>query len=618
METTLTNSIVYLGEVRTVYPRSREDDKQDLDSFFGRGKPSLMTDFWKDFQETESPMGSLVSKSPKEQATGKTVDAAKFDAYGQPLTSVWIPCSAQPEQPSPPSPPSPTQVGKVPAKEALVETVIDHVPPEGPEIDFGSLDVQFDDDVDDQLPLSDRNSTGSQGSSGTVSDLYLSSSPDRTGSHTLQRIPPVVTASVSQCSTISLSAYVAKEPAQEEPAEEGPPMRRTSTRRSCRSLYKTEPPAAASPPKRTTLVSGKRKRALSEEWTSGRAEVEAAKLKERRTVRATLPSHTGPCSSKCVVKKEDTLTQKKEIFADRPSSKKKFLLCADISEGKELFPVRVWNDVNDQKLPKFKYVCGLIDEAEYQRKPCVCQCRDFCNARCFCMNEPFEVAKCDVAYDAKTKLLRNPSGWVNSIIPNIPRTIWECSAACPCGPQCSNRSAQLGLRYPFDIFMTETKGWGVRTVRGLPAGAFVAEYAGKVRMDDAMSYWTEATWYTFSLISGPIKGQPKSKKEYFLDASKRGNLTRFINHGCVPNCVAINVFWDDTDPKRGMHVGIYTVRKISAGQELTLDYSASFWRAKAEAGEYCQCGSRKCQYAKPKRDKRKKKQQGLSKKKKAA
>ena len=45
----------------------------------------------------------------------------------------------------------------------------------------------------------------------------------------------------------------------------------------------------------------------------------------------------------------------------------------DLSNDTELFPVRVWNDVNDEPAPDhFTYITGLEDaDPDYVRTPCV-------------------------------------------------------------------------------------------------------------------------------------------------------------------------------------------------------------------------------------------------------
>uniref|UniRef100_A0A8C7XTR8 Histone-lysine N-methyltransferase SETDB2 n=1 Tax=Oryzias sinensis TaxID=183150 RepID=A0A8C7XTR8_9TELE len=59
----------------------------------------------------------------------------------------------------------------------------------------------------------------------------------------------------------------------------------------------------------------------------------------------------------------------------------------------------------------------------------------------------------------------------------------------------------------------------------------------------------------------------------FVDASKEGNVSRFINHSCQPNLFIQNVFIDSHDPVFPV-VAFFTRRAVKAGTELTWNYSA--------------------------------------------
>ncbi len=66
-----------------------------------------------------------------------------------------------------------------------------------------------------------------------------------------------------------------------------------------------------------------------------------------------------------------------------------------------------------------------------------------------------------------------------------------------------------------------------------------------------------------------------------VDASRGGNLFRYVNHSCSPNTF-IRIF--------GLKVEIYALRTIRAGEELTCDYGESH-----HDGQHpCGCRSPKC------------------------
>ncbi|NXA10212.1 SETB2 methyltransferase, partial [Sapayoa aenigma] len=79
---------------------------------------------------------------------------------------------------------------------------------------------------------------------------------------------------------------------------------------------------------------------------------------------------------------------------------------------------------------------------------------------------------------------------------------------------------------------------------------------------------------------------------YVLDATKEGNVGRFLNHSCCPNLFAQSVFVE-THNRSFPWVAFFTNRHVKAGTELTWDYGY-------EAGSVpemeisCQCGVQKC------------------------
>ncbi|XP_048396510.1 histone-lysine N-methyltransferase SETDB2 isoform X1 [Stegostoma tigrinum] len=79
---------------------------------------------------------------------------------------------------------------------------------------------------------------------------------------------------------------------------------------------------------------------------------------------------------------------------------------------------------------------------------------------------------------------------------------------------------------------------------------------------------------------------------YFLDATKEGNVGRFINHSCDPNLMVQSVFVDTHD-KNLPWVAFFTNRYIKAGSELTWDYRYSTGSMPEEEIP-CLCGSVNC------------------------
>ena len=57
-------------------------------------------------------------------------------------------------------------------------------------------------------------------------------------------------------------------------------------------------------------------------------------------------------------------------------------------------------------------------------------------------------------------------------------------------------------------------------------------------------------------------------EEYIIDGSPRSNAARYINHSCVPNAKAY---------RTGVRVWIWSIRDISAGEEITYHYGKKYF-----------------------------------------
>ncbi|XP_054564083.1 histone-lysine N-methyltransferase SETD2 [Eptesicus fuscus] len=158
----------------------------------------------------------------------------------------------------------------------------------------------------------------------------------------------------------------------------------------------------------------------------------------------------------------------------------------------------------------------------------------------------------------------------------------ECSSRCPNGDHCSNRRFQRKQHADVEVILTEKKGWGLRAAKDLPSNTFVLEYCGEVL--DHKEFKARVKEYA----------RNKNIHYYFMalkndeiiDATQKGNCSRFMNHSCEPNCETQK--WTVNGQLR---VGFFTTKLVPSGSELTFDYQ--FQRYGKEA-QKCFCGSANC------------------------
>ena len=113
-------------------------------------------------------------------------------------------------------------------------------------------------------------------------------------------------------------------------------------------------------------------------------------------------------------------------------------------------------------------------------------------------------------------------------------------------------------------------------------GTFIYEYVGEILNQNQFAERTE------------LYGEQGQRHYYFMtlqseqiiDATRKGNLSRFMNHSCNPNCATQKWIVQGR-----LRIGLFALRKIKAGTELTFDYKFIRFGAKAQR---CLCGETNC------------------------
>ncbi|XVF47855.1 hypothetical protein PTKIN_Ptkin03bG0143900 [Pterospermum kingtungense] len=136
----------------------------------------------------------------------------------------------------------------------------------------------------------------------------------------------------------------------------------------------------------------------------------------------------------------------------------------------------------------------------------------------------------------------------------------SCSKACRCPETCTNRPFRKEKK--IRVVKTELCGWGVEAAEPIKKGDFIIEYIGEV-INDAqceqrlwdMKYKGVKNFYMCEI-----------RKDFTIDATFKGNTSRFLNHSCDPNCVLEKQVDGET------RVGVFAARSIEVGEPLTYDY----------------------------------------------
>lgn len=160
----------------------------------------------------------------------------------------------------------------------------------------------------------------------------------------------------------------------------------------------------------------------------------------------------------------------------------------------------------------------------------------------------------------------------------------ECvQGTCPCGDLCSNQQFQKRGYAKLKWFKCGKKGYGLQLQQDISQGQFLIEYVGEVL--DLQTYEARQKEYAsrghkhfyFMTLNG----------SEVIDACAKGNLGRFINHSCDPNCRTEKWMVNGE-----ICIGLFALRDIKKGEEVTFDYN--YVRVFGAAAKKCVCGSPQC------------------------
>ena len=129
---------------------------------------------------------------------------------------------------------------------------------------------------------------------------------------------------------------------------------------------------------------------------------------------------------------------------------------------------------------------------------------------------------------------------------------------------------------------TPGKGFGLRSAAPIGRDDFVHEYIGEVINHDTfqrrmVQYREEGILHFYFMML---------QRDEYIDATKKGARSRFMNHSCNPNCYVSK--WH---VGRHVRMGIFAKRDILAGEELTFNYNVDRYGNDAQP---CYCGEPNC------------------------
>lgn len=254
-------------------------------------------------------------------------------------------------------------------------------------------------------------------------------------------------------------------------------------------------------------------------------------------------------------------------------------LSFDISMGREIMPVALYNDVDDDRDPLlFEYLVRPIFpssavQGKFAEGAGGCDCIENCSIGCYCA----ERNGGEFAYDKAGVLLRGKP------------LVYECGPYCRCPPSCPNRVSQKGLKNRLEVFRSRETGWGVRSLDLIKAGTFICEFSGIVlthQQSEIMAANGDclvhpnrfpSRWLDWGDISDvyPEYVAPNhpaiADLNFSIDVSRARNVACYFSHSCSPNVFIQFVLFDHYNMSYP-HLMIFALENIPPLRELSIDY----------------------------------------------
>ena len=145
------------------------------------------------------------------------------------------------------------------------------------------------------------------------------------------------------------------------------------------------------------------------------------------------------------------------------------------------------------------------------------------------LNQQSRDMECDCTMLSRSEITSGERGCGDDCLNRL--LMIECSPDCALGKFCGNMRFQNVENARVEVFKTAWKGFGLRALEDISSDEFIMEYVGEVldqrqfRKRARLLSKEGVKHFYFMALSA----------EQCIDASSKGNISRFINHSCEPN-----------------------------------------------------------------------------------
>ncbi|KAJ8945701.1 hypothetical protein NQ318_012420 [Aromia moschata] len=180
---------------------------------------------------------------------------------------------------------------------------------------------------------------------------------------------------------------------------------------------------------------------------------------------------------------------------------------------------------------------------------------------------------------------------------NVRGPTYECNENCKCKEKiCGNRLVQFGPRKSLEVRPCEdpAKGLGLFTTDEINEGNFICEYAGEIitELEASKRFRSNGEQNKMNYVFCINENFGERTSKTFIDPTYYGNIGRYINHSCEPNCKLLVIRVNDTMPI----LGVFADQNIEEKTEITYDYGDAEKSTEGTTShrKICHCNSKNC------------------------
>ena len=162
----------------------------------------------------------------------------------------------------------------------------------------------------------------------------------------------------------------------------------------------------------------------------------------------------------------------------------------------------------------------------------------------------------------------------------------ECDEDCRCGVSCKNRAFQRAEYADVYPIKTQDRGWGLCAGSVIKKDTFIMQYIGEIYSLDSDYGKKKMKEYKDKECTYLMDLPGSNNRHEVIDPTKKGNMARFINHSCDPNCETRK--WHVKDE---LCIGIFAKKDIMEDEELTFNYDFDLNKTRYQK---CLCGAKNC------------------------